>query len=109
MTLVAGVALRDEAAVLVPVVRPLNSSVANSVGSINGHFHAAAFSYHPLQNGKIDLKTTVRKLFERETVEDVLHLLSDDRVIAGAGESDFIRGACWIGPIRDITARESHA
>jgi len=109
MTLVAGVALRDEAAVMAPVVRPLNSSVANSVGSINGHFHAAAFSYHPLQNGKIDLKTTVRKLFERETVEDVLHLLSDDRVIAGAGESEFIRGACWIGPIRDITAKESNA
>jgi len=46
----------------------------------------------------------VRKLFEREDVEDVLHLLSDDRVIAGAGESEFIRGACWIGPIREITA-----
>jgi hypothetical protein len=107
MTLVAGVALRDEAGVMGPVVRPLNTSGANSVGSINGHFHAAAFSYHPLQNGKIDLKTTVRKLFERETVEDVLHLLSDDRVIAGAGESEFIRGACWIGPIREITAKES--
>jgi stage II sporulation protein AA (anti-sigma F factor antagonist) len=98
MTLVAGVALRDEAGVMAPVVRPLNS-----VGSINGHFHAAAFSYHPLQNGKIDLKTTVRKLFERESVDDVLHLLSDDRVIAGAGESEFIRGACWIGPIREIS------
>jgi hypothetical protein len=104
MALVAGVALRDEAPVMAPVVRPLNS-----LGSINGHFHAAAFSYHPLQNGKIDLKTTVRKLFERETVEDVLHLLSDDRVIAGAGESEFIRGACWIGPIREITAKESKA
>ena len=102
MTLVAGVALRDEAAVMAPVVRPLNSSLPNSVGSINGHFHAAAFSYHPLQNGKIDLKTTVRKLFEREDVDDVVHLLTDDRVIAGAGESEFIRGACWIGPIREI-------
>lgn len=104
MAVVAGVALRDEAGVMAPVVRPLHSA-----GSINGHFHSAAFSYHPLQNGKIDLKTTVRKLFERETVEDVLHLLSDDRVIAGAGESEFIRGACWIGPIRDITAKESNA
>ena len=102
MTLVAGVALRDEAAVMAPVVRPLNSSLPNSAGSINGHFHAAAFSYHPLQNGKIDLKTTVRKLFEREDVDDVVHLLTDDRVIAGAGESEFIRGACWIGPIREI-------
>ena len=102
MTLVAGVALRDDAGVMAPVVRPLNPSLPNPVGSINGHFHAAAFSYHPLQNGKIDLKTTVRKLFEREDVDDVVHLLTDDRVIAGAGESEFIRGACWIGPIREI-------
>ena len=109
MTLVAGVALRDEAGVMSPVVRPLNSSEANSLGTIKGHFHAAAFSYHPLQNGKIDLKTTVRKLFERESVEDVLHLLSDDRVIAGAGESEFIRGACWIGPIREIPTEGKEA
>ena len=108
-TLVAGVALRDEDKLLAPVVRPLNASQSNSAGLINGHFHAAAFSYHPLQNGKIDLKTTVRKLFERESVEDVLHLLSDDRFIAGAGESEFNRGACWIGPIRDISAKESKA
>src|SRR4029078_5724549 len=109
MTLVAGVALRDEPGVRAPGVRPLNSSLPNSASSINGHFHAAAFSYHPLQNGKIDLKTTVRKLFERESVEDVLHLLSDDRFIARAGESEFNRGACWIGPIRDISAKESKA
>ena len=106
MTLVAGVAMRDEPGVMAPVLRPLTSAYANSVGRINGHFHAAVFSYHPLQNGKIDLQTTVRKLFERESVEDVLHLLSDDRVIAGAGESEFIRGACWIGPIREIRAEE---
>jgi anti-anti-sigma factor len=102
MTLVAGVAFRDGSGVMAPVVRPLNSSKADPEGAISGHFHAAAFSYHPLQNGKIDLKTTVKKLFEGQTVEDVLHLLSDDRVIAGAGQSEFIRGACWIGPIREI-------
>lgn len=109
MTLVAGVALREEAGVMAPLLRPLNSSYADSVGLINGHFHAAAFSYHPLQNGKIDLKTTVRKLFDRESVENVLHLLSDDRVIAGAGESEFIRGACWIGPIREIASEGTEA
>jgi anti-anti-sigma factor len=109
MTLVAGVALRDGSGVMEAVVRPLSSSNANGVGPISGHIHAAAFSYHPLQNGKIDLKTTVKKLFERQTVDDVLHLLSDDRVIAGAGQSEFIRGACWIGPIREIATREKEA
>jgi anti-anti-sigma factor len=108
MTLVAGVVLRDEVEVMAPVVRPLNSK-AESAGSINGHFHAAAFSYHPLQNGKIDLKTTVNKLFKGQEVEDVLHLLSDDRVIAGAGESEFIRGACWVGPIREIASEGKRA
>jgi anti-anti-sigma factor len=102
MTLVAGVALRDESEVMAPVIRPLSSSKANGVDPISGHFHAAAFSYHPLQNGKIDLKTTVKRLFEEQTVEDVLHLLNDDRVIAGAGQSEFIRGACWVGPIHEI-------
>jgi anti-anti-sigma factor len=100
MTLVAGVALRDGPGALGSFVRPL--TFADGVGPISGHFHAAAFSYHPLQNGQIDLKTTVKKLFEKQTIEDVLHLLNDDRVIAGAGESEFIRGACWIGPIREI-------
>ena len=28
----------------------------------------------------------------------MLHLLHDDRGGAGAGESEFVRGACWIAP-----------
>jgi len=109
MTLVAGVALREGSEVMAPVVRPLNDAKTDPVGAISGHFHAAAFSYHPLQNGKIDLQTTVKKLFKGQTVEDVLHLLGDDRIIAGAGQSEFIRGACWIGPIREITAEGKEA
>ena len=62
-----------------------------------GHFHAAAFSYRPLQKGSIDLKTTVTTLFETETLQGVLHLLTDDRVAAGLQQSEFVRGACWIG------------
>jgi hypothetical protein len=50
------------------------------------------------------VKTTVKTLFEAETLQGVLHLLNDDREIAGAGQSEFIRGACWIGPIREIEA-----
>src|SRR4029078_7493980 len=109
MTLVAGVAMRDEAGVMAPVVRPLSSANEKLASAINGHFHAAAFSYQPLQNGKIDLKTTVQKLFKEQSVEDVLHLLSDDRTIAGAGQSEFIRGACWIGPLREIATEGKEA
>ena len=41
----------------------------------------------------------------------MLHLLHDDRGAAGAGESEFVRGACWIGPIaaRPMDDDEDHA
>ena len=64
-----------------------------------GHFHAAAFTYRPLQKGKIDLKDTVRSLFDNDSLQGVLHLLSDNRPMAGVGESEFVRGAIWMGPI----------
>jgi hypothetical protein len=41
----------------------------------------------------------VTSLFEHEQLLGVLHLLHDDRGSAGAGESEFIRGACWAAPI----------
>ena len=39
------------------------------------------------------------KFFEHQTLQGVLHLLYDDRGISGAGESEFVRGACWVGPL----------
>jgi len=53
----------------------------------------------------IDLKTSVRGLFEGGGLQGVLHLLKDDREFAGAGESEFLRGACWVAPIQSITAQ----
>jgi hypothetical protein len=38
-------------------------------------------------------------LFEERGVQGVLHLLHDDRPIAGVGQSEFRRGACWVAPI----------
>jgi hypothetical protein len=64
-----------------------------------GHFHAAAFRFRPIRKGAIDLGETVTNLFEPEQLLGVLHLLYDDRAIAGSGESEFVRGACWIAPI----------
>ena len=43
--------------------------------------------------------------YPRLTAEDlqaVLHLLHDDREITGGGESEFVRGACWVGPIANV-------
>jgi hypothetical protein len=64
-----------------------------------GHLHAAAFRFRPIRKGAIDLSETVSGLFEPDQLLGVLHLLHDDRGIGGAGESEFVRGACWVGPI----------
>jgi hypothetical protein len=65
------------------------------------------FSYRPLKKGEIDLKTTVATLFEAETLQAVLHLLNDDREVVGMGQSEFVRGACWIGPIYEISVERN--
>jgi anti-anti-sigma factor len=100
LALVTGVAARGVEGALAPMLRPLTSATP-----IVGHLHAAAFSYRPLQKGKIELTKTVKSLFENQTLEGVLHLLSDDRVFAGAGQSRFVRGACWLAPL-DETIEE---
>jgi hypothetical protein len=97
LILAVGVATRADHHALAPLVRPLGKGPWPA-----GHFHAAAFSYRPLQKGTLDVKTTVSTLFEAETLQGVLHLLNDDREIAGAGQSEFVRGACWIGPITEV-------
>ena len=94
VALAAGVVTRDPGVVAKPAeqLRPIG-------GGFAGHFHAAAFRFRPVRKGRIDLGETVRGLFDAGQLLGVLHLLSDDRVIAGSGESEFVRGACWIGPI----------
>ena len=97
LALISGVAASSECAPLAPLLRPMGTGAWPT-----GHFHAAAFSYRPLQKGIIDLKTTVTTIFETETLQGVLHLLSDDRVAAGPQQSEFVRGACWIGAACEV-------
>lgn len=95
LALVSGIAAGSECPSLNAFLRPLSS------GGPIGHFHAAAFSYRPLKKGTLDLNDTVQGLFKTETLQGVLHLLTDDRAAAGAHQSEFVRGACWIGAIAD--------
>lgn len=104
VALVAGIAVRGKSDTLQSVIRPLPKA---SGAPLAGHFHAAAFSYRPLQRGQIDLKASIKTLFEGQALEGILHLLTDDRTISGAGESEFIRGACWIAPIATAAERAS--
>jgi anti-anti-sigma factor len=93
LAVVVGIAARTAEGPQGPLLRALRED------GVHGHFHAAAFSYRPLQKGRIDLEGTVRALFEDETLEGILHLIGDDRDAVGVSESEFVRGACWIGPI----------
>jgi len=99
VALIVGVAARQPCPELAPLLRPLGSD-----GTLLGHFHAAAFSYRSLPKGSIELARTVAALFETQRLQGLLHLLGDQREQTGLGESEFLRGACWFGPIEDIAA-----
>ena len=95
VAIIAGTIARPSPAPPTAQVRPFGPC------GILAHVHAAAFSFRPLGRGRIDLHETVASLFEFEQLLGVLHLLHDDRGPAGAGESELIRGACWVGPLVD--------
>jgi hypothetical protein len=103
-TLVVGVATRSDAGALAPFVRPLGRAAQPA-----GHFHAAPFAHQILPIGELDLKQTVAGLFENQHLQGVLHLLGDYRDPAGLGESEFVRGACWIAPLDGIPAERTRA
>lgn len=97
LALVSGIAAASECAPLASMLRPVGVEPWPQ-----GHFHAAAFSYRPLKKGISDLNATVTTLFETETLQGVLHLLTDGREPAGPQQSEFVRGACWIGAATEI-------
>jgi anti-anti-sigma factor len=93
-SLVVGVAADTQHAAGLRLLKPMLRS-----GTLHGHFHAAAFPYRPLRKGRVELPATVGPLFENEQVLSLLHLLNDWRPGNGAGESRFLRGACWCAPL----------
>ena len=104
LCLVVGVAARKAQSALQPLLRPIGKNTG-----LTGHFHAAAFPYRPLKKGRIDLNATVNALLGSESVQGMLHLLADDREgagagLSGAGESEFVRGALWVGPITKVVS-----
>ena len=102
LALATGVISKAPNGSLKPLVRPLARR-----STVEGHLHAAAFAYRPLQKGRLELQAAVSGLFAAGGLQGVMHLLSDDRETAGGGESEFWRGACWVSPIREVTREES--
>jgi anti-anti-sigma factor len=99
LCVVVGVAARNGGGGLKSILRPIGFG-ANATG----HFHAAVFPYRPLQRGELNLHTAVNGLFTTESMQSILHLLPDDRDITGVGQSEFLRGAVWAGPIAEVPA-----
>jgi hypothetical protein len=103
VALIAGVVSDDPPPPLAPLVRPIAPG-----GTVKGHFHAAAFGYHPLPKGRIELQPAIGKLFDTGGLQGIIHLLADDRPAGGGGESVLLRGACWFSPIdRFISSEET--
>lgn len=70
-----------------------------SCPGILGHAHTLVFPYRPLPEGRIDLKKSVRGLFDGPEPIDMLHLIEDTRPLVGIGQSAFLRGACWFAAL----------
>lgn len=63
------------------------------------HAHAVAAPYRPLRKGLLDLVETVHSLFDAQNLQGILHLINDQRIPSGAGQSEFTSGACWVAPV----------
>jgi anti-anti-sigma factor len=94
LVLIAGMAERTPNTETARCLRPIGPGT-----QAQGHFHAAVFPYRPLPKGNLDLRETVTSVFGTESAQAVIHLLADERQFEGLGQTDFMRGACWAGPL----------
>lgn len=98
LAVVVGVASVNAPAELEPLFQPI------APGShVTGHFNAAVFPKRALDDGVLDLRKTIQALFQSESLGEMLHLLPDDSRTGADGQSHFLRGACWVGPIDEIS------
>lgn len=93
LALVVGFATCVPAPGEAPFLRPLGAEP-----EWLGHFHAAVFTYRALPKGMLNLPEMLSGVFESGRVQGLYHLLWDGRPISGVGESEFVRGAIWMGP-----------
>jgi anti-anti-sigma factor len=92
---IVGFAEREPASDIAAFLRPVGPGT-----SAQGHFHAAVFPYRPLPRGNPGLRDSVSNLLASESAQSVMHLLADEREFEGVGQTDLMRGACWVGPLK---------
>jgi anti-anti-sigma factor len=96
-SIVVGVVAQSPEGPLTAHLRPLGDG-----GALQGHFHAAVFSYHALPQRTVELPALLRRLFANHQLRDVLHLVWDDRGAEGVSESALLRGVVWAAPITEV-------
>jgi anti-anti-sigma factor len=102
LALIVGFAVREPQPDSAAFVRPIGPGTP-----ARGHFHAAAFPYRPVPKGNLNLHETVASLLGTESSQTVMHLLADEREFEGVGQTDLMRGACWVGPLRTLARATS--
>ena len=95
LALLVGVAGSDIPESAEHFLRPLSPD-----SHIRAHVHAAVFSYQPVQRGELPFSGMVSKVITSSNPTALLHLMADTRPYEGVGETDFARGACWMGSIK---------
>jgi anti-anti-sigma factor len=98
LALLVGVATHKVMGEAAAFLRPMKLGA-----STHAHVHAALFPYRPVQRGELPFGKTVADILTASTPGSVMHLMADTRPFEGVGESDLVRGACWVGPLQTIS------
>ena len=102
LCLLVGVAGRNMPVDAEAFLRPLSIESSSSESPVLAHVHAAVFPYRPVPRGELPFVKTVAEVLAASTPNAVLHLMADTRPFEGVGETDLVRGACWVGPLQAI-------
>ena len=95
-TIIVGIVAREAPAALQSWLRPIAGT------NLSGHFHAAVFGYRPVPQRSVGLAPVVNRWFQDLDLRTVLHLIEDDRGVAGAGANVLLRGLCWVGSLGPV-------
>ncbi|MHC1708140.1 MAG: STAS domain-containing protein [Bacteroidales bacterium] len=91
LSVICGIADKSPKGRITEFLRPIRAG-----SQVHGHFHAAVFPYVPLKKKDIQLEETLTDLFENSHIQNILHLINDEREYSGIGESEFKQGICWV-------------